>query len=359
MPEHLAEQNAYRVEPADLDADARTIIDLWSSNLGHAERRQGKFDWFYRDNPAGQPYVLLLRHGQCEAAVGTVGIGSRSMRCGTEPISAGLMGDFAVDTQHRTLFPALTLQRAVLTQGLARHPILYGFPNAKSLPVVMRAGFAVMGHLGRYACILRLSGHQLPHALPAPLRTLFGRILDTALHLGRRVASALLDRDKHLTAWLDAPDERFDALWEAQAGTDSLVIGRRDRAFLHWRFVQKPSRSYRFFTLTERRSGRLSAYAVCEPGGETLHIRDFLCAPAWQSNLASLLRALARDAARQGYTRMSMEFLGPAELTNAMREAGMLLRDPKSQSVILAANPERASCLEGKNWYLTGADADE
>ena len=367
LPEPWAEPEAYRVEPADLDADAHGIIALWSSNLGHAERRQGKFEWFYRGNPAGRPMVLLLRHAQSEVPVGTVGIGLRAMRCGTAFLSAGLMGDFAVNAQHRTLFPALTLQRAVLERGLASHPVLYGFPNAKSLPVVKRAGFAIMGHLGRYVGVLRTSDH-LPSALPTALRRFVGGALDAILHAARLIGPSLLDRDKHDAQWLSQPDDRFDALWAEQAA-DRTIIGTRDRAFLHWRFVQKPSRHYRLFTLTARvpqggagphpSADALRGYAVCEPVGETLYVRDFLVAPLWQRNLARLFRALMREAARQGYARISMECLGPDTVLDALSMAGLRLRDASSQPVLLATTPEGAACLAGKDWYLTNADADE
>lgn len=361
VPEPRTAQEAYRVEPADLDTDAHDIIALWSSNLGHAERRQGKFAWFYRGNPAGRPTVLLLRHAQSDAPVGTVGIGFRAMRCGAASFSAGLMGDFAVNAQHRTLFPALTLQRAVLARGLASHPVLYGFPNAKSLPVVQRAGFAVMGHLGRYVCVLRTSDH-LPSALPRALRRLVGGALDTILHTVRLIGPSLLDREKHDTRWLSQPDDRFDALWAEQVA-DRTVIGTRDRAFLHWRFVQKPSRHYRLFALTARvspeRPDALRGYAVCEPVGETLYVRDFLAAPPWQRNLSRLFHALMREAARQGYARISMECLGPDAVMGALSKAGLRLRDACSQPVILATTQEGAACLAGKDWYLTSADADE
>lgn len=352
------EQASYRVEPADLDNDAQHIVALWSFNLGHAERRQAKFDWFYRHNPAGIPQVLLLKHVQCEAPIGTVGVGARSLRCGPHSVRAGLMADFAVNTQHRTLFPALTLQRAVLEQGLAQHELLYGFPNAKSLPVVKRAGFEMAGGLNRYVRVLRTQSYLTPR-IPVSLRRGVGRLLDIALRLRHGLLPRLLQHERLSSSWLEQPDARFDDLWAEQETDDKLIIGVRDRSYLQWRFFDKPWRRSRLFVVCTRGTDELIGYAVCEAEAETLHIRDCLVSPPAVDNLPQLLRALAREAAQLRFSRLSFEFMAPVELSRALDRAGMMRRDINSQPVVCATTPEVAEQLRGREWYLTGADADE
>ena len=47
-----AAPSSYAALPADLQTDRSTIVSLWVTNLGHPERRQDKYDWFYLRNPA-------------------------------------------------------------------------------------------------------------------------------------------------------------------------------------------------------------------------------------------------------------------------------------------------------------------
>lgn len=378
-----SEQPSYRVEPADLDKDAAQIVALWSFNLGHAERRQAKLDWFYRDNPAGIPQVLLLKHGQSVEPIGTVGLGARTLRCGPHSVRAGLMADFAVNTEHRTLFPALTLQRAVLEQGLARHELLYGFPNAKSLPVVKRAGFDVAGGLSRYVRVLHTQDY-LPNWLPGWLRHGLGGGLDIALRLRYGLIPRLLLREHVQTAWLDQADARFDSLWAEQQVDNTGVIGVRDCAFLNWRFRSTARHRYRIFALTHatperprkptsrsastvsRAAGiesmsaddKLLGYAVCETDGTSLQVHDLLAANPVSQHLPVLLRRLTRDARQQGYRSISLEFMGEVERVALLLRAGFREREPRSQPFILAMTAAMRSVMQGRPWYLTRADVD-
>jgi len=377
------EQASYRVEPADLDKDAAQIVALWSFNLGHAERRQAKLDWFYRNNPAGVPQVLLLKHGQSVEPIGTVGLGARILRCGPHSVRAGLMADFAVNTQHRTLFPALTLQRAVLERGLARHELLYGFPNAKSLPVVKRAGFDVAGGLSRYVRVLHTQDY-LPNWLPRWLRRSLGGVLDIALRLRHGLLPRLLLREHLHAAWLDQADARFDSLWAEQQVDNAGVIGVRDCAFLNWRFRSTALHRYRIFTIGSAASerprksasgttpaaprtfgidptlpgGKLLGYAVCEADGASLHVRDLLAANPASQHLPALLRMLMRDARRQGYRSVSLEFMGPAKLVTLLLRAGLREREHRSQPLILAMTAPMRAVMQDRPWYLTRADVD-
>ncbi|MDE1952799.1 MAG: GNAT family N-acetyltransferase [Betaproteobacteria bacterium] len=377
------EQASYRVEPADLDHDAAQIVALWSLNLGHAERRQAKLDWFYRNNPMGIPQVLLLKHGQSAEPIGTVGLGARILRCGPHSVRAGLMADFAVNIQHRTLFPALTLQRAVLEQGLARHELLYGFPNAKSLPVVQRAGFDVAGGLSRYVRVLRTQDY-LPNWLPRRLRRGLGGGLDIALRLRHGMLPRLLLREHVQTAWLDQADARFDSLWAEHQVGNAGVIGVRDSAFLNWRFRSTAAHRYRIFTVfsaapdpsrepasrpapaTRESVGiasmpaaeKLLGYAVCETDGTSLQVHDLLAANPASRHLPVLLCLLTRDARRQGCRSVSLEFMGEADLVTLLLHAGFRVRESRSQPVILAMTAPMRAVMQNRSWYLTRADVD-
>ncbi len=343
---------AYAVSRADLDSDREAIVTLWSNTLGHAERRNDKFDWFYRRNPGGAPTVLLVHPATAAgSSIGVAGVGPRRLQLDGRLLEAGLFADFGVAPEHRTLYPAMLLLTALRDRGLERFALLFGFPNPKSEPVMRRLGYAEVGRLVRYARVVR-SADYLPQAIPAPLRRVLGGLAD----LARRGVLALRRAPADVAAeWQDGPDERFDALWQAQLGLPQ-IIGVRDRAFLAWRFEPKPWRAYRFLTLRGR-TGDLLGYAACETEGKVLHLRDLLVDPRRPDCLAPLLRAAFNAARAEGRSSVSFEFLGPRRLRDAVRALGMSPREDSRVFATAPASPGAVSPLE-RDWYLTFADQD-
>ncbi len=346
----------YSVEPARLPEQAGAIVELWSQALGYAERRPLKLDWFYMRHPSGESRLLLLHHGG--RVVGVTGLGNRPFSWHGRELDAALMGDFAVDRHHRTLFPALTLQRAALEQGLARHGLLYGFPNTKSLPVVRRAGYQVLPGMGRYARALRSEAY-LPPAWPQAVRRVLGLVADWTLSL--RHAAGLRRRGRALqAAWLEGPDERFDSLWaRARQALGDCVVGRRDLSFLRWRFEARAWHRTQLLVLVDARSQALAGYAACEVEGDAMHVRDLLVERPSAELAAQLLRLAARQAQAQGLRSLSMQCAGPAWLLAGLRTAGLRLREAGAQPMILALAPDTPAPLAQACWYLTGADSDE
>ncbi|WP_449371000.1 GNAT family N-acetyltransferase [Thiomonas sp.] len=348
-----AASSRYVALPADLQTDRATIVSLWVSNLGHPERRQDKFDWFYLRNPAGLPQVLLAYAlAENGVAIGVIGLSTRQMLLAGQPLNAGLLADFGVAAEHRTLYPAMLLQTTLRDRFLPQHGLIYGFPNPKSEPVVKRLGYKVVGRMVRYVRVLR-SASYLPEQIPHLLRRAVGHTADWWRHALRRTRYAH-DFHGRQVQWMERPDARFDALWAAQKNP-AVLIGVRDRRYLAWRFEQKPWRKFRFLTLGAGHDG-LIAYAVCEVVGKVLHVRDLLCHPDHPDSLNLLFDTLFHDAYADGRSSVSFEFLGPNDMQDALRRLGMLARD--ARNVFCTIAPARTEALEKAQWYLTSADED-
>jgi hypothetical protein len=311
--------SSYVALAADLRADRQTIVSLWASNLGHPERREDKFDWFYLRNPAGAPQVLLAYCPAADGApVGVIGLGTRRMQLTGRPIDAGLLVDFGVLPEHRTLYPAMLLQTALRDRFLPTLGMLYGFPNAKSEPVVRRLGYEVAGQMVRYVRVLR-SADYLPADLPRAVRHAVGATADWFTRAWHRARQAQGSTGM-CTQWLDRPDSRFDALWAAQSA-QPILLGVRDCRYLTWRFEQKPWKTFRFLTLNSRSDG-LVAYAATEVAARVLHIRDLLWHPAHPHSLELLLTALFRDAHSDGHSSVSFELLAPTAWQQTLLRLG-------------------------------------
>ncbi|MDD4888076.1 MAG: hypothetical protein PHO64_14365, partial [Thiomonas sp.] len=348
-----AAASSYAALPDDLSTDRSTIVSLWVSNLGHPERRQDKYDWFYLRNPAGAPHVLLA-HSAAEngAPIGVIGLGTRQMQLAGHALNAGLLADFGVVAEHRTLYPAMLLQTSLRDRFLPQFGLIYGFPNPKSEPVVKRLGYSVAGPMVRYVRVLR-SANYLPSLFPHVVRHTLGHAADRWRHALRRTQYAH-DFSGVFAQWMDQPDGRFDALWAAQSA-QPLLIGVRDRRYLAWRFEQKPWKKFRFLALNSRTNG-LIAYAASEVIGHVLHIRDLLCHPGHPDSLSLLLDTLFRDARSDGHISVSFEFLGPAPMQQALLRLGMVARGQRN--VMFTAAGPNADAIRQTPWYLTSADED-
>ena len=78
---------------------------------------------------------MLLRRTEL---VGATGVGVRRFQAFAVGGGA-LLGDFFVHKAHRSLFPALSLQRTAADAARANAAFVYGFPNQKALPVFRRS----------------------------------------------------------------------------------------------------------------------------------------------------------------------------------------------------------------------------
>ncbi len=341
----------YRAELAALPRDRAAVLALWRGNLGDPARHAGKFDWFYLGAPFGPSLLQLLRHG--DATVGTGGVAARRMLWQGREIRAGLLADMAVDARHRTLGPALMLQEALIAAAAQRFDLLYGFPNRKSLPVVRRLGYAVLGELSRHARVLR-HARYLQQRMPRWLAVPLGGVLDAvrAAHDGLR---ALPGRGVTAT-WSEQADPRMDALWNESAHGAGL-LGVHDAAMARWRFDASPLAGVRYLLLADRR-GALRAWFACETRDGVLHVRDYWSQQGVDGIDHRLVLALLRAARRAGCASVTLECAAAPERMAGWRRAGFVLRE--GQPVVgkwLGAGPAPLDLAQG--WHLTEADADE
>ena len=347
-----SDRRKYNVVVANVMMEKASICSLWRSGLNAANLYEAKFDWYYQRNPEGTPGALFLRYSGGEDAVGVAAVGHRRMRLNNETILAGVLVDFVVRPEHRTLFPALLLQREMRHFALQTHQIVWGLPNPKATAVFGRAGYQCIGQMVRYVRVLRSSEYLARH-IPRWISRVISPIIDWTL-LGAVVLRGF-GAQEYIAQWQNRPDARFNDLWERSAKPDQL-IGVRDDQYLTWRFVDSPFRAHSFLTIVSNVDQRLVGYAACELEHQTLHVSDFLVdanAPAVSSQL---WRELAREGFRLGCTSLSTRFLGSERVQRQLRVAGLVARD---KSPLYAAVPDgMPPLLTEPQWYLTGVDLD-
>jgi hypothetical protein len=277
--------------------------------------------------------------------------------------------DFVALPEYRTLFPALFLQKEIRRIALETnqtHSVLYGFPNPKSLAVVKRVGYQLVGQIVRRARVVRSAGY-LSRTLPAWLGTLIGPIIDRFRLAVLMLRGTLEPRFEF--QWLEQSDSRLDNLWQrviANNAASSVLIGVRDNAFLKWRFSDCPLRAYRFFAVLSPDGDRaIAGYAVCAFEEGNLLVHDFLYDPAIRGAAKALWHQLTREAHASGQAGISVEFFGAAAIHHELQTAGFSAREKRpvyaavcdavDSSIELTREPINLTEL---SWYLTCADED-
>lgn len=340
---------AYLANVGDIQRDKEAVLSLWRGNLGNEANLSDKYDWFYRHNPEGHPLLVLLRHAPTGELVGVGAAGPRRLVIDEKVIFAGLFVDFAVSAHHRSLGPALILQKELITLAKRRFDFLYGFPNPKALPVFRRAGFEVIGHIERHAAILRHTEYLQRH-----LRRALSVPLGKALELATRSKLALDARHHRLGAFFqDRADERMASLWASSERSRTLEKAR-SLDFLRWRFDEKPSSNTRYLLVEDESAGHLEAFFACTAYGQSLQVLDFVSKDGASGGSAPI-HALLRAALREGYCCVSVEFAGPSSLASSFKEAGFALRQTRPIVGLWTNRPPSPP----PSLFFTAADEDE
>lgn len=350
----------YVAEGVPASAAEARVLALWSRLPSPPKPEM--FRWCYREGCTGEGQCFLLQTATTPAeVVGMAGLGQRRIETASGPLRAALLGGFFVDKAHRTLFPALTLQRAVLAWTRQGFDLVYGFPNESAAPVLKRLGFKDLVKLSRHVLVLRHARYLTPI-----LRSgLAARAAAVPADLFRRVVQpgASLPAPRGL-AFAEATtlDARFDRLFTARA-FPGHTTGARDAALLTWRFLRRPDEHATVYALSAARSGELHGYAIVHFDGVTAHVRDLLGIDL--DAMMTTLRLTAGAVRRAGASAISFLFAGPSEMSTRLRALGFRER-PTTRVLIghagdsLAADPAKADVLPLlERWYVTEADEDQ
>jgi hypothetical protein len=348
----------YSVRSVDLQEAEDECVRLWRANLAMRGDPRDKFRWYYRENPLGPAQAFLLEihgDGAHTRVVGCCGIGPRQGHHRGRTLLAGLHADFAIDRDHRTVMPALLVQRAMAAHARERFDLTMAFPNDAAVGVFSRVGFRILGRAGRYVKLLRHGPFLQRRLRSAALARLAAAAPDA---VGRGVdaaKAAVLPRRLRLT-WTRDADSRFDRLWET-ARPPRGALGDRSGAFLRWRFTERPGVPAEMAALIDADDGEIHAYAavVSKSPGEAL-LADFLGRN--EEALSSLLRLLIPALREREFDSVVAYFLGDPRVHALLADHGFSLRNPGKHVVLDVAPPLLEELGRLESWYLTEADRD-
>jgi hypothetical protein len=343
---------AVQIRAVDLDAEQEHLLRVLERNFSsfpHARR----FKWIYRDNPLGPAWSWLLWDSDPGQPVGVASVFRRALWVGDKVELCGQVGDFAIDQTHRSLGPALMLQRATFTPvddgDLA---LCYDCPpNARGMSTFRRLRMVSNATMTRYARLLRTDRHVAKRLGEGRVAAAAARLANTLLHLvGRRSSRTVgLDIAVHTARF----DEEFSLL-DRRVGGDDVIRGRRAAEDLNWRYRDDPLQDY--VVLTARRRGELCGFAVVTHSAHEALVVDLFGVLSSEES-ADLLDAAARVAWEARADALYVLISGDHPLTGPLRHAGFWPRENGPYVVGHAQEGSSGTLREGGiTWRFTYSD---
>jgi len=338
-----------RVRQQSEDQEFLAVLQANLPSQSHARR----FKWLYRDNPDGPAWSWFALQGSSRQVIGVTSVFPRSMWVGGEVQMCGQVGDFAVSSSHRTLGPALLLQRAtfdpVNSGDLA---LCYDCPpHPAGMSTFRRLGIKPNCRVLRYALPLRLDSH-LRKRLGA-VSVIPGAAGNLFLRVQRTFAVKTRATDLEVSNHQDSFSEEFSKL-DAVVKRPNAIRGRRSAAHLNWRYREDPLQQYE--VLTARRRNELIAFAILRRTNEVVTIVDLFGMDLHVASL-SLLAAIVERFQRSHQTVEAFLSEGN-ELVAYFLKMRFRLRSEAAQ-VVAYARPQSAVSeflQKGPIWSFSQAE---
>jgi hypothetical protein len=270
----------------------------------------------------------------------------------------GVASDLAVDAQHRSLQPALMLQKKVLNDVSATDiSLVYGLPNGKSIGVFRRLGYSPVAKIRRLVKVLRIERYlEQRNALPA----LAQRLLAAPANLGIKMAWPETWRKSHgwIIREMPAFDERFDDL-AARTQTAAELTTARSAKYLKWRYTGFPLQKYVTIGLLTPDGSRLAGYAIVYLGAqEQVMLVDFWHEAGPHAG-NDLMGGVVSWARRQQAASIAIETYGNVEVDRLLRRFGFSVRQETMELMVSPSQRSRAALMGVlDHWYFVAGDED-
>jgi Acetyltransferase (GNAT) domain len=339
------------IRPARLDADAGFLVSAVRRHLNPAADVR-RFAWLYHRNPDGEARAWIAED-PAGRAVGMAAAFPRRVYLRGRADRAWVLGDFCVDDDHRTLGPALQLQRACLAGITATGAgLVYDLPGAAMLPVYRRLGIAPFGEMRRLAKPLRVDG-RLGSALPAVVARPLQRTGNGVLAFLDRRLGVGGDVEVMADSGPCGPDYSDLA---SRIGAGHAFCLDRSAAYVTWRYLEAPHRTYRL--LAARRRGRLVGWAALDRDGAAGWIVDLFGIDDRAVTRALVGAAVARFRTEGAATACATVLEGHA-WASELRHLGF--RPREATPVVVCGGDGRALAAgdaAGRPWLLVQGDRE-
>jgi GNAT superfamily N-acetyltransferase len=344
-----------QIREADLDRDGVRIADALSKYLTPLADLQ-RFDWLYNRNPNGKARAWVgLIEGDL---VATAAVFPRRAYFNKSEIIAWVLGDFCVSDRHRSLGPAVALQRALLhasdSNGI---PVSYDFPSAAMRAVYKRLQLEPFGQMVRMAKVLRLDRKFREHIRYGPLSKTLTPIGNALLSATAAFRPAV-DRTLKISLQEGKCGGEFDAL-ARRVGISFEFCVRRSAEYLNWRYLENPYKKHGL--MKAERDGELLGFLIFSQTGADGEIVDVF-AEDNSAILGRLINEVVELFRRRGVMTVSVELIASHPWIGLFKKFGFYSRENKPL-MVYASNQARPLVIHNGGsshsaWFITGGDRD-
>ncbi len=340
-----------KIREVDVRREADVLLPLLRENLPeHGDERQ--FRWLYFDNPYGTARAWLAEDETTGTTIGSAAAFPRLMRVDGKDAICWNLGDFAIAKNHRSLGPAIALQRACLSEVLSGEvAFAYDHPSATMMAVYRWLKIGGTGKVIRFAKLRRVDDLVTRRLGKGPV----SRIATVAGNAVLRMLDGFLGGRSNVERHDDAFGDEFAEL-EQRVGGSYRVVGARTPEYLNWRYRANPTQRYVLLTLRE--AGRLTGYTVVRQSGSNATVVDLYGEPegsVTEKLIGGTLAMLRRTETRA----VSVPLLETSPLIAVLRRRGYVARE--SAHFVVSTRPGGAFSGivdEPENWYHTDGDRD-
>lgn len=346
---------SYQIVQADLEADKDRILAFWAAN--HPKPLEHKYAWMYQNNPFGRARVWLLLHSETQELVGMGAAFPRQLITDGHRHEAAVLGDFLVHQAHRSLGPALQLQKSILQ--VLHHDelaLLYGLPNRSAEFVFQRVGYRRLGTMIRLVKVMQSASLLSRYRVPAFARRLMGPLLDLALRI---LAAETWRAPKRYLVHEDYSvfDERFDVLWRSREAIYRNVL-KRSAAYMKWKFQDDPDDTNFVFALSTRDETALLGCIVYRYRSSSIEILECI---ATDEAADDLLALFLKQARRARPVSIVINVLDDSVLLPRLKRFNFW-RGSAGRNAYYCAGPQLKDCAETisrkDHWLLMESDED-
>jgi hypothetical protein len=262
-----------------------------------------------------------------------------------------------VDTQHRSLGPAMTLIKAALKKSEEDDLILFGFPNNLSGPVLIMCGFKDIGprlQLTKVLCAEYLIKRYVNNEF---LAKVISFPLDIFLLM--RFGTSIKNFGKYKFSVASEFDRRFDE-FNLKTISKFRLKGEINSEYLNWRFGQSPYEKNYVYMMMSRASEDLLGYLVFSVDNNKIQIKDMSVLDNNIEQINILISSFHRLQKRNQFESISTEFAGDQIFLNKLLINGFSVRSNELKTILYLPKTKMALLEELLNdqWYLSSADND-
>lgn len=340
------------MRPADLDADRDMMVETFRRYLNSAYD-QARFDWLYNANPYGRARAWIAEEKGTNTIVGVASAFPRVFYVEDKEIKGWILGDFCITDTHRSLGPALQLQRVCLRESVNDGAAFcYDFPSQQMLAVYRRLGIASFGQMIRLVKPLRID-KKVKEFVKIP-------VVDQGLSFIGNSLLALADfrhssNDPLSIGFHEGPcGDEFSGL-AVRIGSQHGSAMKRTADYLNWRYRDCPLANYEL--LAVRKEGRLEAYALFLQRAETGILVDLFGTNV--SYIRELLTVLITLLRKRGIGGVDVSLSDTHIYLPVLLKLGFIRREISPFIVRTDSSMVRLKNLnEGRAWLFMAGDRD-